>query len=333
MTDCGKDICTNGACEPNPDAWIPACSGSDCPQVVRDFSKVIAGNTKNGTNKITTYGGQCSDTNESGPEQSYVFKVDEPGVLVVGTTEPSGGDVDVHLLSSLTASGCLARGDKGLSLHVKAGIYYVNVDTYQSTSNAGSYNLKITFFPDSGKCGMEVTDITRINTPKVVTLPATGKVVQEAHMVTDYDQEENGKNWWPSTSNEKLAEHKAHSAEWTGVDYGGDWCPSGEGGCEYGQGATGKAIPWKAEAYYVCMYWNSASKPKPGTRFLVVNPQTGKAIVAAAGYETGPGDGSKIGGAVYEIHKKLGTSHDSTLTFGKLKSDAQSLEFGPIDCN
>ena len=65
-------------------------------------------------------------------------------------------------------------------------------------------------------------------------------------------------------------------------------------------------------------------------RFLVVNPVTGEAVVAAAGYETGPGDGSKIGGAVYEIHKKLGTGHNSTLTFAEMID--QSLEYGPIQC-
>ena len=56
------------------------------------------------------------------------------------------------------------------------------------------------------------------------------------------------------------------------------------------------------------------------------------AVVTAAGYETGPGDGSKIGGAVYEVHQKLGTSHNSVLTFGQMRSQGQALEYGPIDC-
>ena len=75
------------------------------------------------------------------------------------------------------------------------------------------------------------------------------------------------------------------------------------------------------------MYWVNGTKPEPGTRFLVVNPQTGK---TAAGYETGPGDANTIGGAVYEIHYTLGTDHMSTLTYGQMKD--QSLEYGPIDC-
>ena len=78
------------------------------------------------------------------------------------------------------------------------------------------------------------------------------------------------------------------------------------------------------------MYWTK--RPAPGTRFLVVNPVTGKAVVTAAGYETGPGDGSKIGGAVYEVHQKLGTTHNGILTFGQMRSQGQTYEYGPIDC-
>ena len=90
-------------------------------------------------------------------------------------------------------------------------------------------------------------------------------------------------------------------------------------------------MPDLAEAWYVCMYWKGAHKPKPGTKYLVVNPVTGKAVVAAAGYEAGPGDKDKIGGAVEEIHHELGTAHGSTLTFGELTD--QSLPFGPVECD
>ena len=322
--------CNAGACKPNPNSWVPSCSGSNCPIVVTDFKKVIEGNTQNGSNIVSKYAGKCEGVNEAGPEQRYVFKVDEPGTVIIGTTEPKGGDVDVHLLKGLKAEDCLARGDKGLSYHVDKGIYYAVVDTYTSASNAGSYKLKITFLPDSGKCGLETGIMERRNQPSQLQMPATGKVVQEAHLVTDNDQKMHGANWWPSTSTQGIAEHVAYSQKWTGVKYGNDWCPSGEGGCKFGQGSTGKAVPWKAEAYYVCMYWKK--KPAPGTRFLVVNPVTGKAVVTAAGYETGPGDGSKIGGAVYEVHQKLGTTHNGILTFGQMRSQGQTYEYGPIDC-
>ena len=261
--------CANGQCKENPLAWVPACTGSGCPVVVTDFKNPIAGNTKNGVKKFSSY--SCdSSVSEAGPENAYIFKVDEPGTIIVGTTEPSSGDVDVHLLSALDSNKCLARSNTGVSHHADAaGVYYVVVDTYSKDANAGAYNLKITFLPDSGKCGLKKGVMNRINSPSQINMPATGKVVQEAHMVTDEDQKRNGgSSWWPSTINEGLAEHKKKSAEFTGIDnYGNEWCPAGEGDCEYGQGSTGKAIPWKAEAYYVCMYWTSKSKPTPGTRF------------------------------------------------------------------
>lgn len=284
--------CSDGGCIEDPYAWVPACEGDGCPDPVLDLSQKVSG------------------------KKSYVFKADEPGTIIAGS---SSKDDTVSILADLNGSS-LASGKIGASVHVGAGIYYVKVDTSSS-------EVKITFLPDSGKCGLKETVINRYNTPSTLNLPVTGKVVQEAHMFTDWDWEKHKR--WPSTIKEFLDEHKAHSAEWTGISYGNEWCPSGEGGCEYGQGATSKPVPWKAEAWYICMYWKN--KPTPGTRFIVVNPQTGEAVVTAAGYESGPGDGGAIGGAVYEVHQKLGTSHRSTLTFGEMID--QSLDYGPIDCN
>ena len=322
--------CSNGACKADPNAWVPSCTTSVCPKVISSFPATISGNNSTSSNVISTYS-SCSSVNESGPEDYYIFKVDEPGTVVAGITEPSGGDVDIHLLKSLNANGCLSRSDKGIGTHVSAGIYYISVDAYSKASNAGSYKLYVTFLPDSGKCGLAETTINRYNTPSSVNLPQTGKIVKEAHMVTVHDQQVHGSGWWPSTSSEGLAEHKKYSASLTGFDGSATekWCPSGEGGCQYGQGSTGKAVPDLAEAWYICMYWKN--KPTPGTRFLVMNPVNGKAVVAAAGYETGPGNGEHLGGAVDEIHGYCGTSHLGTLMFAQMKD--QSLPYGPINCN
>jgi hypothetical protein len=61
-----------------------------------------------------------------------------------------------------------------------------------------------------------------------------------------------------------------------------------------------------------------------------MNPLTGQAVVAAAGYENGPGDTSRVGGACEEIHHYLGTNHLGTLTFGQAVD--QTLPYGPINC-
>lgn len=96
----------------------------------------------------------------------------------------------------------------------------------------------------------------------------------------------------------------------------------------YGQGSTGAKIPVLDEAWYVNMYWKP--RPEKGTRMLVINPQTGDAVVTSAGYETGPGSNAAIGGAVEEIHKYLGTGHRDVLIMGFAAST--NLQLGPIDC-
>ncbi|MBW2257709.1 MAG: hypothetical protein JRI25_25040, partial [Deltaproteobacteria bacterium] len=50
----------------------------------------------------------------------------------------------------------------------------------------------------------------------------------------------------------------------------------------------------------------------------------------AAGYETGPGANTAIGGVVEEVHHHLGTSHRDRLIMGFAADD--TLELGPVDC-
>jgi len=76
------------------------------------------------------------------------------------------------------------------------------------------------------------------------------------------------------------------------------------------------------------MYWSD--RPDRGTRMLVYNPVNGRAVVTAAGYETGPGSALRIGGACEEIHDYLGTEHRSKLLMAFLVD--QSLPLGPIEC-
>ncbi len=323
--------CESAKCIDDPNAWVPACSGSSCPTVVNDLSKVISGDTRNGTSNISSYSGKCSTTSEAGPEQAYIFKVPSPGYIFAGVTEPSSGDVDVHILTGMSAGSCLARDNRAASVYASAaGVYYVIVDTYSKASNAGAYNLKITFIPDSGQCGLKATSVPRYNGASTLSLPTSGKVVQEAHLVTTWDQAQNGgSKWWPSSITQWVTNHKAHTDELfgAGTSNGADWCP--QENCEFGQGSTGAAVPPDAEAWYINMLWKS--RPAKGTRFLVLNPFTGKAVVSAAGYETGPFDSEMLGGVVYEVHKYLGTSHRSILSVGEMKN--QSLPFGPIDCS
>jgi hypothetical protein len=79
------------------------------------------------------------------------------------------------------------------------------------------------------------------------------------------------------------------------------------------------------------MYWTAAARPPKGTRMILRLPSDpSRAVVVAAGYETGPGDLSMIGGTTEEAHFYLGTQHQDELTLG-FASDA-SLPLGPRRC-
>ena len=106
------------------------------------------------------------------------------------------------------------------------------------------------------------------------------------------------------------------------------WAPNPSGDLRFGQGATGSRIPAEAEAWYVNMYWRD--RPTPGHRMLVINPITGAAVVAAGGYETGPGSNTALGGATEEIHHVLGSEHREDLVMAFARD--QSLPYGPVVC-
>ncbi len=76
------------------------------------------------------------------------------------------------------------------------------------------------------------------------------------------------------------------------------------------------------------MRW--ATAPTRGERYIVFEPVSGKAVVGAAGYENGPGDLTRVGGASEEIHLYMGTEHLSPMTFGGALD--QTHPWGPIEC-
>lgn len=157
--------------------------------------------------------------------------------------------------------------------------------------------------------------------------PASGPVVLEAHLMTDLD-DLNG--YWPSSIRHGIPAHYKLSEEATGYQMKRrqPWAPAGEGGCQFGQGSAVNAVPVLAEAWYITMFWRK--RPAPGTRMIVRNPLNGRAVVAAAGYETGPGSNTAIAGVSEETHHHLGTGHRETLEVGFARD--QTLPFGPIRC-
>jgi hypothetical protein len=158
--------------------------------------------------------------------------------------------------------------------------------------------------------------------------PAVGPVALEAHLVTVDEPFAGG---WPTSFTDQIDRHYAISQAATGYAMARNqpWAPAGEGGSHYGQAAYTLPLPVLEEGWYVNMYWRH--RPAPGTKLIVMNPATGAAVVAAGGYETGPGSNTAIGGASEEIHHHLGTSHRGTLVFG-FAANPEGLAYGPIDC-
>ncbi len=267
-------------------------------------------------------------TNESGPERVYRVTVPVAGFLSAAVDEQAGVDVDVHLLSALDASACLARGNFHAKADVAAGTYYVVVDTFGA--KAGAYRVDIGFVvPSRGACGMETGLMPRVNdNGNSLPMPATGKMAVEAHLVTKEEPPP-----YPVSFRDQLDAHYALSQTKTKfvMHRTQDWAPL-EGGSFYGAGIGSPTLfPVEDEGWYVNMYWRSTVRPARGTRMILRLPGTSRAVVVAAGYETGPGDLTWVGGTPEEPHFYLGTGHGSLMTIG-IATDP-TLPLGPRVCS
>lgn len=288
------------------------------------------------------------DVDESGAEWWYVLELGERGVLSASIDEVAGNgvDVDVHLLSGPDPlADCVQRDHAAVAALLEPGTYYLVLDTWVDGGGVpqeGPYHLAVDLLPvGSGACAVAPTDVQMFWSscaPSVpdcfeqggdvfLATPAVGPVVKEAHLVTTIDGFGAG---WPGSFTDGIAAHYANSEGVSGYHMSRTepWAPAGEGGSAYGQGAYGGKLPPEDEAWYLNMYWRS--RPAPGTRMIVRNPANGRAVVAAGGYETGPGDHARIGGVTEEVHDWLGTVHGDDLEIGFAVD--QSLPLGPIDC-
>lgn len=270
-------------------------------------------------------------TDESGPEVVYRVTVPEAGFLSVAVLEDPGVDVDAHILSALDAADCVDRGNFHARADVEAGDHWVVVDTYvaDGSPQVGPFHVDIGFtVPSLGPCAMELGEMPRVNDGgDTLAMPATGPIVLEAHLVT---QEEPAP--YPETATDELDEHYALSQDRTGfvMHRSQDWAPL-EGGSFYGAGiGSPDLFPVEHEAWYVNMYWTASARPERGTRMILREPGGGRAVVVAAGYETGPGNLDHIGGTPEETHFYLGTGHLDPLELG-IAVD-QGLPFGPREC-
>jgi len=290
-----------------------------------------------GTTAIDAY--PCSpNTNESGPEIAYRVTVPSDGFLSAAVYDGDGVDLDVHILTDFdpaqpSPAACVARGDLQASADVAQGDVWIIADTWASVADGpqpGAFRIDIGFIgPSVGPCAMEVGEMPRVGDGgDTLAMPATGPVVLEAHLVTQSEPAP-----YPTTATEELAAHYALSQAETGLVMFREqvWAPL-EGGSFYGAGIGDPAeFPAVDEGWYVNMYWTAAARPPRGARMILRLPDDpSRAVVVAAGYETGPGNLTHVGGTPEETHFYLGTGHLSEMTIGI--AEDQALPLGPRRC-
>ncbi len=338
---------------PPTDTAPPGCPlGHACnPHIIATTPYSASHDTAQSTSSEVDSYSCAPSTNESGPEIFYRLDLTEVSVVTATINEVPGDgiDVDVHVTTATDGSGCIIRDNDLVRRVLRPGTYYIIVDSWVNGAGAsqqGAYTLDVDIDTlGSGNCAMGINDQPMFWTACAdgvdcymapvegtnrghLRMPTYGAVVKEAHLVTIG---ESFANTWPSSGTDGIPNHYALSQAESGyvMNRTEPWAPAGEGGSLWGQGSTGAKIPRDAEAWYVNMYWRY--RPDAGTRLIIFNPANGKAVVAAGGYETGPGSNARIGGVAEEVHHHLGTNHLSELVIG-FATD-QSLTYGPITCN
>jgi len=337
----------------NPTADACADAGRCAPITIASFPFTDRGDTRvEGRSRLARYG-CAAQKNLSGRELVYTFTISRRSLLLAEVDDKAGDgvDIDLHLLSSLDEGGCLSRHNRALYELLEPGQYYLVADTFVGKSGvpaAGPFTLRahLQSVPDNACAMREGPMMMRWKTcaegiacqerkssagklRRFLQLPAVGPVVKEAHLVTVDD--DFGPREWPSSGTHGIDEHhgRAQGLLSFSADLNQPWAPAGEGGSRWGQGSSGHPLPVEDEMWYITMNW--AERPKKGVRMIVRNPTNGRAVVAAAGYETGPGSPTAVAGVSEEIHRYLGTTHRDPLMVGFAVDP--SLTLGPVGCD
>lgn len=290
-----------------------------------------------GSDAIDSYA--CApSTSEAGREIVYRVDVPSDGFLSVAVYDDADTDIDVHILTTFdpaapSGDGCVARGDRQAAADVTAGSVWVVADTWvsaQGTEQPGPFTIDVGFVPvASGPCAMETGEMPRVGDGgDHLAMPATGPIVREAHLVTQAEPAP-----YPANATDELSEHYALSQAATKLvmQRAESWAPL-EGGDFYGAGIGDPArFPVVDEGWYVNMYWTPAARPAKGTKMILRSAaDPSRAVVVAAGYETGPSNLAHVGGTTEETHYYLRTTHLDSMTLG-IATD-QTLPFGPRRC-
>lgn len=134
----------------------------DCSNAVPlTCGQSVTGSTIGASSNVPSYPCQSS-WDESGPENVYTITTTATGDITA-TLSASSADVDVFILSSCSASSCLAGGDVTATYYnAPAGTYYVVVEGYQGAS--GTYTLNVAC---SGSCATPSVQSSNLNFPVI----------------------------------------------------------------------------------------------------------------------------------------------------------------------
>ena len=116
--------------------------------IIDSFPFSHSGNTGESSCENYTYYSCAPEILEGGPEIYYKLMLNQNGTLSVSVSDSAGIDIDIHVLSQLDSSSCLARDDIDLNMQLQTGTYYIVVDTWQSIGMAGPYTLLVDFEPN-----------------------------------------------------------------------------------------------------------------------------------------------------------------------------------------
>ncbi len=120
---------------------------SSNPIIVDSLPYQDSNSTENSNEYKFNYYSCAPTTNESGPEIYYKLNLNFSGNIQVTVEDGSGVDIDPHILTSLSANSCVARGDTTATYeNAEPGVYYIVADTWVNSSGdtlKGSYNISI----------------------------------------------------------------------------------------------------------------------------------------------------------------------------------------------
>ena len=178
---------------------------------------------------------------------------------------------------------------------------------------------------------------------RTISLPDTGRFVEESHYVTMQDSFPDGR-LFAETDTERISIHLERSLKlfqqydstatleqlyhhkWQQI-----WTPAEHG--HIGQGAIGdrqrELLTPETELWLLTMMWATGTRPEPGTKFLLEANE--RSVVVVAGFETGPGREQYLGGVTPEVHAWLGTDNNSRIKVSLLRD--QQVPIGPVRCS